>query len=78
MIKELKNDEEIINTRPIVEPEEYNIQYTPNQFILEENILYSSPEYAPTHPSEPATIVKPSTGETALHIPSERASNVTY
>lgn len=57
MIKDLKDDEEILHTRPIVEPEEYNIQYVPNQYIIEEEILYSSPHYAPPPPPSPPVTV---------------------
>jgi hypothetical protein len=32
-------------TRPIVEPEEYNIQYDPNQIVFEHEKQYVSPNY---------------------------------
>lgn len=31
--------------KPIVEPEEYNIQYKPNQYILQHDTNYATPAY---------------------------------
>lgn len=53
LVREYKEEYTGPQTRPIVEPEEYNIQYNPNSYIVEQIVNYSTPEVRVPPPPAP-------------------------